>query len=209
MKKLALVLAVLALFVAPAVAGTLTIVANPVSVPDGTPSTVKVEFWAEGFGAIGGIEVIPTFTLQGAGVDVSSLFSVKLDPLNGTFLDSELQGYDVKQGEAVQWLAIFGFVAPGDSTMVGFMGLSFDVDCTDPTLVMTINYDYSQLANGTYIIGLDPWSTGLTFSGGQVPDVQIVNGTFTVEVIPEPCTMALLGCGLVGLIGYGRKRIRK
>ena len=55
------------------------------------------------------------------------------------------------------------------------------------------------------------WSTGsATFQGSDVWDYffGIQNGSWNVPSTPEPTTIALLGSGLLGLIGYGRKRLR-
>jgi len=49
-----------------------------------------------------------------------------------------------------------------------------------------------------YIFGFIIISTGFADNG--------VNGPFTV---PEPATLLLLGVGLVGLAGFGRKRFKK
>ena len=203
MKKFALALVVLALLVAPALAGSLTIrTTPPIGVLKGDPAELVVEFWITDVSEtaplldITGIEVIPTFTYLGT--DVASKFAVKPDAQN-TFT------YDVKVNPL--WTPTIPAVAGNMILFVDAFNPGENV--ASETWIMTITYNYTQLADGDYFIGMDPAATGLTDSNGKV-DVPIVNGTFTVgEVIPEPCTMALLGCGLVGLIGYGRKRIRK
>jgi len=197
MKKLALLLVVLALFVAPAVAGKLTIVADPDAVLTGDPGQLKVQFWVEDFTPlVGGIEWIPMITDQD-GTDWTSSFTVNPDPTNVNWL-----GYDVHHNDTL-WAAMLPFVG----LSVGFMGYA-DVPITSSTWMMTINYNYTQLPDGTYTLAFSPDAVGLVYGGGQVTGYEVVNGTFIVG-IPEPCTMALLGCGLVGLLGYGRKRIRK
>ncbi|HUS96111.1 MAG TPA: hypothetical protein VMX97_05155, partial [Hyphomicrobiaceae bacterium] len=210
MKKLALVLVVLALFVAPAVASSLTIIAVPSTVPDGTPGELKLEFWADGFTSVAGLDVQPVFTLKGA--DVSSAFMLKPDPDNpdpvfvgppdATHPDG--LGYTVEQ--ATLWPSVFGYVGLEPRTLIGFISFSSGKAIPTSKLIMAATYTYGELADGEYYISLHPDSIGLVNTTGPVPDVyQTINGTFTVgEVIPEPCTMALLGCGLVGLLGYGR-----
>ncbi|HUW35423.1 MAG TPA: PEP-CTERM sorting domain-containing protein [Planctomycetota bacterium] len=204
MKKLALVLILLAMFVVPAVAGTLSIVAVPSTLQAGAPGELKVEFWAEGFPAIGGIEAIPTFTLNGA--DATPLFSLKKDPSNIFFVDNLMQGYAVAHN-SVKWPAIFGFVMPATGTtsaILGFISLGADANCMDPTLMMTVTYNYTQLDPGIYTVGIDPYSVGLANMLGQVPGQVVVPATFTV--VPEPATIALLGVGLVGMLVRRRRR---
>jgi len=200
MKKFALALVVLALLVAPALAGSLTIRTTPTGVLKGDPAELVVEFWITDVSEtaplldITGIEVIPTFTYLDT--DVASKFSIKPDPLN-TFT------YAVWVNPL--WVPSIPFVA---GNMIGFVdAFNPGENVASETKMMTITYNYTFLVDGDYFIGMDPAATGLTDSNDKV-DVPIVDAKFVVG-IPEPCTMALLGCGLVGLIGYGRKRIRK
>ena len=205
MKKLALLLVVLALFVAPAVAGTVTIVADPLMVDTGDPAQLKVQFWVEDFTPLlGGIDWRPLITHED-GTDWTSSFTVNYDESRielATWLF-----YDVSHNIDLYPVIIPFVTDPPSPQNVGFIGLLGDKAVFANTWLFTINYNYTQLPIGIYTIAFDPEAIGLVNTDGQITGYEVVNGTFSV--VPEPCTMALLGCGLVGLLGYGRKRIRK
>jgi hypothetical protein len=43
---------------------------------------------------------------------------------------------------------------------------------------------------------------------GSFPELPLF-GTMTLHIIPEPGTALLLGAGVIGLVAFGRKKIRK
>jgi hypothetical protein len=66
---------------------------------------------------------------------------------------------------------------------------------------MSISFDISALnMKPEYLIGLH-W----TMSCGN----DVIEGAFDPGIVPEPSTVILLGLGLLGVVGIGRKRIKK
>lgn len=78
-----------------------------------------------------------------------------------------------------------------------------DIPYNDPT---TIEYSFDSGQLSSFITYL---SDGNTVGIGIDPDCHYFNEGITLEIVPEPATMFLLGSGLIGLVGLGRKRFLK
>jgi hypothetical protein len=53
------------------------------------------------------------------------------------------------------------------------------------------------------------FSAPLTYQLAYITDTDNLKFAGDIQPVPEPGTMMLLGSGLAGLVGYGRKRFRK
>jgi hypothetical protein len=91
-------------------------------------------------------------------------------------------------------------------------GLDFDTPDMDPPIVTTFfqhlthSQDVVEFSDGIVPVGYSP----LVFFSVDVPD-NLSEFTFraTPSPVPEPTTILLVGSGLVGLVGFGRKRLYK
>ena len=130
--------------------------------------------------------------------------------------DPETEGEDESQsGLAVRHNNIkFGgstmpvFVPTEDPmTTFGIM-CGADTNVTTKVYALKLYYTYNVPNAASFDIVFNMGTTLVAADGGDITGTcTITNGSVTIA--PEPASMALLGAGLLGLIGYGRKRIRK
>ena len=228
MRKIALSLLVLGLFASFAMGGIVYLEGPnergegilPLATSNMDPlefGTFTVDIYAEDMPGFAGFQLLADFVHSSLGsMDVG--FYVSYGPgddppfegraavYNHDFLSSMPQS--ACSGQTVGWLSM-DREPPVPPLMEP--GPFIDKSITDKTLLMSVTYWYtSDAPPGDYTIGADPGGTVFGDTREEPPTAipyTVVGGGFTI--VPEPATMALLGMGIIGLVGYGRKRIRK
>ena len=213
MRKFAIALLIVALFVGTAFGATITIVGPGSPLPLGRGS-FTLEFWGQGFPepvTAASFDVTLTNQAGGAAIFPSNILNAQPTDLfkYGVTTDTAAPFYPYNTTfDPVTWA---GFSAemlacpPNGVLIMSLDGPMFDTS----KRAMFITYDYNISQASTYNVGLtDPLDVNsLTFMLGADRQGFTIVPT-TVSFVPEPATMCVLGIGLLGLLGYGRKKAR-
>jgi len=89
-----------------------------------------------------------------------------------------------------------GFPLPEDQWKLGYVDGNGDI----------ATFYFKAAALGTIDVSLDVDNVTLGSDEAQAIPYDLLNGTVTVNVVPEPLTMTLLASGLLGLVAYRRRK---
>ncbi len=140
-----------------------------------------------------------TYTFNGFLLEEASPVSLKF--FLETPLEAEWLAFDwmVENGGDGDWItAHFG------SDLLWSMVISDFLEGTLLTALIDIS-DYAGMANGFFLTLNSVGDANASFYAGNFEYL----GNNSTAPVPEPSTILLMGLGLVGLAGYGRKRIKQ
>lgn len=163
--------------------------ANATAILDTTSGGDYFFEWS-GFGQI---DEIYTTSGPGGTIDRTTDYGIdwSITVAQDSYLDMATAWDDYVPGD------VFGLVVDGSST-------AWTTTSTDSSGYFHGIYEDLFLSAGTHTITLDVLS-GLTYGGAWAS----FTGTTAIDPVPEPSTIMLMGIGLLGLVGFSRKRLMK
>lgn len=174
---------------------------------------VTVDFAVFGFGA-----GAPMDTVSGALLlNGNSIRSVNMGM---TSIDLTIDGHTYSVGEVSSWYS-GSFMQSSFTVYGGTVGGVFFPGVSQGTNdfaleIYSREYPYDLYRSGEYVTTWLPYGPNagtFTYTTANYPGIysssQFTHWSVTASPVPEPSTLLLFGSGLAGLLGYGRRRLKK
>lgn len=160
---------------------------------------------------------IADFTVLDSFIETGESFDVEVSVFDdGTLGDLTAFGFDVDPLSSLTLFSFDSYAVGPDFDDVGMgsyvAGLNwFDMNEGTDVLLATLTFTAGATA-GTdtlSIEGLFDDFSGLYYEFGDEDIGGDISISIAIDPIPEPSTILLMGAGLLGLLGYSRKRLNK